>query len=825
MKQEFLPIDFNSFDYNGKNHIKIYGRNKVGKRLCIIDSCPVYMWAILKDGTTKKMINSLIKDIQKTYIQTKERTSKVEKIEVHQKNFLDKKVTALKIFLTNQKDLRKLAGELDSPLIDKRRGYDINFVTTYIIERNLLPQNWYEIEAEEIEEDEYDWIKNDLEVDKVLKLKSHKKIKKENTNLRALAYDIETESFKPDKGAILMISLVGNDGFKKVITYKKEKTEKNYVQFVKDEKELLTEFVKQTKKYSPDVIIGYNSDMFDLPFIKERAKKLKVKIPLGLDKTEPIIQKGIPETTKVNGIVHIDLIRFIKIAYSQYMKSESLSLNEVSKEFLHDTKKDFKFEPTKKLTGKWNKFYEYNLQDSALTLGLFEKFYPDMLEFSRVIEEPLFKVTRDGLSKQIENYILHRLEKYNEIPERRPSQREIAIRKDHGGVEGAFVYEPKPGLYENLAMFDFTSMHTSIIISHNISKGTLTESKTNSYKSPEIDIEETKRQFYFTKKPGFFPQIIKEIFENRKKHKEEYKKNPSQMTKARSNAFKVLSAAVHGYIGFFAARYYSWESSSSILAFVRKYNKETIKKIEKDGHKVIYGDTDSVAFTLENKNKAETIKLLKRLNDELPGVMELDLEDFYKRGIWVTTRSGKTGAKKKYAMIDEEGKIKIRGFETVRRDWCQLARKTQDKVLKLILKEGNEKKALKYVKKIIEDLKQRKIEKNSLIIKTQLKKKISDYKSISPHVIAAKKMQKRGENIGQGSMIEYYIGEINSNKKLIRDKTFLADDNKPYDINYYLEKQIIPSVENIFQVFHIDLKEIISGKKQEKLKKWFLNKT
>ena len=818
MKQEFLPIDYDSFDYDGKDHIKIFGRNGEGKRICIIDTAPNYLWAILKEGITKKMIDSLIKDISKIYIQTKDRTSKIEKVEVHEKKFLDKKVKALKIFVTNHKDLQKVAGELDSPLIDKRRGFDLTFKTNYIIEKKFSPMDWYEIEGEEITEEDYDFIKEGLEVDLTLKLKSHKKIEKE-IEIRPLAYDLETESFTPDKGAILMISLVGKN-FKKVITYKKEKTDKKYVEFVKDEKELLKKFTEEVKKYSPDFLIGYNSDMFDLPFLKERAKKLKVKIPLGLDKTEPTLKRGIPETAKINGIVHVDLIRFIKTAYSQYMKSETLSLNEVSKEFLGETKKEFKFEETEKLKGKWDKFYEYNLHDSVLTLKLFEKFWPDMLEFSRIIQEPIFDVTRNGLSKTIEGYIIHNLEKYNEIPERRPNPKEMGRRRTSGGVEGAFVYEPKPGLYEDIAMFDFTSMHTSIIISHNISKGTLTDSKTNSYASPEIEIDGIKKIFYFTKKPGFFPQIIREIFEKRKAHKEEYKKDPNPITKARNNAFKVLSAAVHGYVGFFGARYYSWESSSAILAFVRRYNKETIKKIEEENHEVIYGDTDSVAFTLNKKSKKEIKEMLKRINDKLPGVMRLELEDFYKRGIWVTTRSGETGAKKKYAMIDDEGKIKIRGFETVRRDWCQLARKTQDKVLRLILNEGNEKKALDYVKEIIDQLKSREIKKEELLIRTQLKKPITEYKSISPHVIAAKKLEKKKENIGQGSLIEYYIGETNG-KKLVRDGVFLPDENKKYDINYYLKKQILPSVENIFQVFKINLTEIIEGKKQEKLRKWF----
>ena len=66
--------------------------------------------------------------------------------------------------------------------------------------------------------------------------------------------------------------------------------------------------------------------------------------------------------------------------------------------------------------------------------------------------------------------------------------------------------------------------------------------------------------------------------------------------------------------------------------------------------------------------------------------MELELEDFYKRGIWVSKRTGEAGAKKKYALIDEKGKLKIRGFETVRRDWCNLARELQNNIIRQIFK-------------------------------------------------------------------------------------------------------------------------------------------
>jgi len=349
-----------------------------------------------------------------------------------------------------------------------------------------------------------------------------------------------------------------------------------------------------------------------------------------------------------------------------------------------------------------------------------------------------------------------------------------------------------------------------VIVTYNLSKSTLLS-------KPEKDsysIEALGKKVYFSKKQGFFPEMLKEIIKKRKQYKEELKKNEDVVKIARSNAFKLLANASYGYQSFFGARYYCEEAGAATAAFARKSIKEAIDKTNKAGYTVIYADTDGFAFLLNKKTKKEVTKFLENLNEELPGIMELELEGFFKRGIWVTTRAGKTGAKKKYALITENGKLKIRGFETVRRDWCQLARKVQNKLIRQVLEDGNEKTALDYVKEIIKKLKKREISKEELIIRTQLKKPISEYKSISPHVIAAKKMKELQMPIDPGSLMEYYIAESGEKKKLVRDKVKLPEEKGEYDIKYYLEHQILPAVENIFNVFGINIKEVIDGKKQ-----------
>ena len=143
MKTDFIPIDYDYFDFQGRNYVKIFGRDSKGKRICLIDSCPIYFWAILESDLDSKKINNLIEKIKKIELDIKDRKTKVEQVELHEKNFLGKKVSALKIFATNYKDLHDIADRLGFKEIVKRRGYDLGFVTHYIIEKKINPLQYY----------------------------------------------------------------------------------------------------------------------------------------------------------------------------------------------------------------------------------------------------------------------------------------------------------------------------------------------------------------------------------------------------------------------------------------------------------------------------------------------------------------------------------------------------------------------------------------------------------------------------------------------------------------------------------------------------------
>ena len=92
MQIQFIPIDYDYFDYNSKNYVKVIGKTKDNKKVCIIDTFQPYFWAILKPKTKEKKINEIMQKIQKIKVNQASRETRVLKTELHDKKFLGKEV-------------------------------------------------------------------------------------------------------------------------------------------------------------------------------------------------------------------------------------------------------------------------------------------------------------------------------------------------------------------------------------------------------------------------------------------------------------------------------------------------------------------------------------------------------------------------------------------------------------------------------------------------------------------------------------------------------------------------------------------------------------
>ena len=234
---------------------------------------------------------------------------------------------------------------------------------------------------------------------------------------------------------------------------------------------------------------------------------------------------------------------------------------------------------------------------------------------------------------------------------------------------------------------------------------------------------------------------------------------------------------------------------------------------------ILLHNTDSMFLKIpKEKTETDVREFMQKTNSELPESMELELDGIYRRGIFVTKKEG-GAAKKKYALIDFKGNLKIVGFEYVRRDWAIIAKETQKNVIEAILKDGDTAKAIAIAKETIRRLKEGKVPKRELVIMKQLKRRPDNYDSPGPQVAAARKAMAKGKDIDVGSIIAFVITKGSSGSKKISDKAEIEEYVKEgdYDSEYYIEHQILPAVSLIMHELGYSKEDLVHGGKQKTL--------
>lgn len=811
---QFYPIDISYKIIDDKAQIHIFGKTKENQRICIIDQTfEPYFLIELKD-------KDKLSDAKTDFLNLEINDVKITKTELVEKKILGKSQTVLKLF-TQLPSQIPIAANFFSNLESVRSVYefDIKFALRYLIDKQITPMVLTEAKGKFVK---------DKFIAESIKQNSDYSL----TDLKVLGFDIETynplgQIYLPEKNPIIMLSVYGKD-FRKVITWKKFDDKSDYIDFVNDEKGLLEKFKEIINSYQPDIIVGYHSDGFDFPYIEKRAEKLGIKLDMGLDQS---LLKIKDNEARIIGLPHIDIYKFILKVMSRALKLNFYTLDNVAEKLLGERKLEIEIT---KLASAWDdnigldQFCKYNLRDAELAHNLFINVFPNMLELIKIVGLPIYTLSRATHSQFVESYILKNTLKYNEIILNRPTYHEREKRYSIK-YQGAFVYQPTAGLYENLVVVDFKSFYPSVIVSYNICPSSLNCNCCLDTKN-KIEIENETMRFC-EKKKGFLSSVLEYLITTRADVKKQLKKDKKNiLLNARSQALKDLSNAFYGYLGFSSARWYNFDCAQAITALARKYIKDTILKAENEGFKVVYGDTDSVFLALNKKEIKDVEKFVKNINKDLPGIMELELEEFYTKGIFVSTKSTAKGAKKRYALIDKEGELKIRGFESVRRNIAPITKEVQETILSIILNEktfkqilGNKnrafhesEKAVIYLKEIINKLKTNKIPIEQLIISTLLQKPINEYSSSLPHVAIARDLQSKGYEIHPGAMIKYVVikgkGRINQRVKLPEEVK-----QEDYDSDYYINNQILPAVDKIFEALGYSLEELLIGKDQSSL--------
>ncbi len=809
---QFYPVDATYKVVNGKPCIYLFGRTIAGDQVCVIDpNAEPYFYVLPEPGKDPSA------DLLKLRAEHLGETFSVVRVEPVQKKYVEQPVQALKVFTNIPKAVAELKDQVRAlPGVQSIHEYDIPFVRRYFIDKGITPMTLVNAEGEPAAEK--------LKVPAIRAAKITQATEATFSKPRVLAVDIETynpegKHVSPDRHPIVMLALAG-DNLRKVLTWKK--IENPNAEFLPSEADVLDRFAELVAEYKPDIITGYFSDGFDFPYIRTRATKNRIPLELGLDYSELRIEGRATTTAKITGIAHVDIHRVVRKLLAKAMETDVFTLDAVAAELLGKGKHPADIN---KLAGAWDsndsamlqEFAAYNLQDAELTYELAQLIMPNLVEMVKIVGQLPYDVNRMGFSQLVEWFAMKQAFPLGEIAPNKPGYREQAKRA-RDRIKGAFVYEPKPGLYENIAVCDYRSLYPTIIASHNISPG-----MRNCRCCPDAPQIKTDRGtfWYCQKRKGFVSGIIEDLITRRARIKDMLKKGEKDpLLLARSWALKDLANSFYGYLGFSVARWYCIECAESTTAWERQYIHSVIDKAKKEGYAVLYSDTDSVFLGLGAKTRDDVRNFVEQINNTLPKPMELEYEAHYPAGIFVAVKASEAGAKKKYAMMNAKGQLKIVGFETVRRNWSPIARETQKKVLELLLSTRKTEPAMDYLKKIVEDLKQNKCPLSAVVIHTALSKDISEYESAGPHVAAAQRMQSLGHQVGPGVMIRYVVIK---GKGRIRDKVKLEEEalQEEYDGDYYVNNQVLPGVERIFDVFGIKIADYFAEKEQSALSKFF----
>ena len=591
--------------------------------------------------------------------------------------------------------------------------------------------------------------------------------------LRRISLDIEVESEEknrlPDaktaEGRITAVGFESSDKLKQVFVLRRNDISEGTNDLAPDikvrfydednEKGMIEDVFNLIKDYP--LLITYNGDGFDLPYLYNRADKL------GIDKnTNPLYMMRDSATLKEG--VHLDLYRTLSNRafqiYAFGQKYTDFSLNSVSKGLLNEQKLDYGVEIDKMTLYQIGKYCQ---NDAYLTYKL-TSFNDDLLMnllvvISRIGRMPIDDISRMGVSQWIRSLLYYEHRKNNmliprrdEIDKRSTEVKNDAVIKDKK-YRGGLVVEPKEGIHFDVTVMDFASLYPSIIKVKNLSYETVRCSHTECKKNM---IPQTNH-WVCTKKNGLTSVLIGSLRDLRVNYYKTMSKNQNLTNEERqlytvvAAALKVILNASYGVMGAQIFPLYFLPAAEATTATGRHIILDTIEKCRELNVDVLYGDTDSIFVKNPTEQQMQTIINQAKNNH---GV-ELEVEKEY-RYVVLSDR------KKNYLGVTKNGKVDVKGL-TGKKSHTPAFIKSLFYDLLDILAEVKTNDEFKNAKSKISSkiaecsrkIQAKEIPLSELAFNVMLSKSLNEYtKTIPQHIRAAKQLESVRE-IKKGDRISY----------------------------------------------------------------------
>jgi len=344
-----------------------------------------------------------------------------------------------------------------------------------------------------------------------------------------------------------------------------------------NEDKMLEDFVAYIHKERPDLILCWNS-AFDYNYLYRRIKDFAKKI-------SPINMQRLGVEEDIYYPAGISIIDYLKWFKKVFMREGSYQLEYIAQKRLGRPKKysnkdvDFsKLNDTIKLR---------NVDDVSIMCELEEKYQiiPYFDEIRRLckcqFEDLIFN------SRIIEMLLFTEAKKQNIILPNKPKQDDV----EEGTFEGAARDLSAPGLYENVGEFDLASAYPQMIVNFCLDSRNIKETK-------EENCIEINGVYFKQDQNALLPLVIKPLLISKDKLKKEVKENPNDKTLAiKYDAIKGMVNSAFGICGLPYFRLFNLHVASSITFLVRDLLMYVKEKIELDGLRVIYYDTDALMIT------------------------------------------------------------------------------------------------------------------------------------------------------------------------------------------------------------------------------------
>ncbi len=735
-----------------------------------------------------------------------------------------KKETYTKVLVEDPLAVRDLRGRFDDTWES-----NIKYHQNFIYDRLLVPGMKYEVRGRkltlrrsaveqppELSEVMKEYGKNAREMAKELFLF----FEQEPPLPRFVALDIEVFSplahRMPDASKapypILSVALCSSDGLRVVLTTAYpgangglgEEANGDYELVVFDsERSLIQEVFRIISSYP--VLLTYNGDRFDLPYLVNRARLLGFR-----EEEVPLIEFGGYYTLKTG--IHIDMYcvfdnRALKV-YAFGGGYRDNNLDSVAEALLGVGKivldKNISELGIRELA-------DYNFRDAELTLKLMQwKNYLTwklLVLLSRITKYGIEELSRSQISIWVRNmlYWEHRRRNYL-IPKKEDIlavKKEIKSKATIKGKKyaGAVVLDPPVGVFFNVYVLDFASLYPTIMKVWNLSYETVNPI----YECRNVRVVPEVNHKVCMDHEGITSQIIGLLRDMRVKVYKKRAKDKSISEQKREwysavqSALKVLINASYGVFGSESFALYAPPVAESVTAVGRFAIKQTIAKAEELGMKVLYGDTDSMFIWSPTEDKIkEIIRFIEETNK-----LELEVDKIFRYIAF-------SGLKKNYVGVTTDNELVIKGLLGKKRNQPEFIKKAFKEVVDTLVHVQKPREFLEHRDKIKEKIKEiyRRLKNmdynlDELAFNVMLNKSLDEYVKNTPqHVKAALMLRPFGINLTRGDVISYVKVKTKEGVKPVE----LAKLSE-IDTEKYLEA-VRSTFEQVLQAMNVKWEEI-----------------